>query len=368
MIPYNYNFDYLNADATLTLPNQTDPYWNSPTLFDLRYANYPKDLFMGLLPDSQFGDVSIVSLPDKDTPVHSFNSTGTNIGNLQVDSSTNNSVLAIDAHEGDSIGVLSDSLNFSVLDLRKAVLTQKYKEIIGSGSRDYQDLIKRVFDVDVPDSLADHCQYLGGDSSIINISEVVNQNLSDAASQPNLAGNGTGSNQGLNLNFTASEHGIIMCVYHACPIIDYSLNALNFDVTKTSVGDFANPVFDSLGYQGVPAYYLDNSSSIHQDQSGTILGYSVRYYDYKTSMDSVLGDFRETLQDWVSPLNTSFLSKFVNGNDLRLNFNFFQINPSILDPIFYLKANDYTDTDQLRISAQLSIQAIRNLSYTGLPY
>ena len=47
----------------MVLPNPTNfAYWNNPTMFDLAYASYPKDLFFGLLPDSQYGDTAVVDV------------------------------------------------------------------------------------------------------------------------------------------------------------------------------------------------------------------------------------------------------------------------------------------------------------------
>jgi hypothetical protein len=369
MVPYNYNFDYLDTDTMFPITDCVDDYWSNPTLFDLRYANYPKDIFMGLLPNSQQGDVSLI-------PTHMDGTKTVNVSDqtshADLVTQSGGNVITPTGGDGHKVGFSIDdafgSFNFSILDFRKANMLQKYKEIVGSGSQDYQDLIKRVFDVDVPDTLADHCTYLGGDSSIISINEVVNQNLSTDTSQPDLMGNGTGSNSGTSINFNAQEHGVLMCIYHACPIIDYSLNAYNFDVTKTAVGDFANPVFDSLGYQALPSYYLDNSPSLATLGNLGFLGYTTRYFDYKCSLDNVLGDFKETLKNWIAPLDTAYLNAFTASGSVQLNYNFFQINPHILDSIFFLKSGDYVDTDQLRVSAQFAVTAVRNLSYTGMPY
>ena len=37
-----------------------DSYWNGNTMFDLEYCNWNKDIFMGVLPDTQFGDVASI--------------------------------------------------------------------------------------------------------------------------------------------------------------------------------------------------------------------------------------------------------------------------------------------------------------------
>jgi hypothetical protein len=61
--PYTYNFDWYsggNILASLTSGSLALKYYSDDNLFTLRYANWPKDMFMGVMPDSQLGDVSIV--------------------------------------------------------------------------------------------------------------------------------------------------------------------------------------------------------------------------------------------------------------------------------------------------------------------
>ena len=48
---YAYNVDYWSGSGVITLG--TD-------MVQLRYANYPKDYFMGMLPSSQYGSVAVL--------------------------------------------------------------------------------------------------------------------------------------------------------------------------------------------------------------------------------------------------------------------------------------------------------------------
>ena len=50
-LAYSYNVDYWDGKSQLTL---------APEMLQLRYANYPKDYFMGILPNSQYGSVSVL--------------------------------------------------------------------------------------------------------------------------------------------------------------------------------------------------------------------------------------------------------------------------------------------------------------------
>lgn len=389
-VPYNYNFDYMNILGQYTLPQSVD-FWNNPTLFDLRYANYPKDLFFGLLPDSQYGDTAVVSVdinnPDYDglADVYSYSQNGdinciefgTEIsqGNFAVHSPSSGNPRPGDRFVvdfGDLVGTMQ--ADFSILEWRKSNFVQKYREILGSGRKDYKSIVQKIFNVDVPDTLTDMCTYLGGHSSLIKISEVQNTNLvaSDSSIDVNKTaiqrGKGLGSSRSNLIEFEAKEPGIIMCIYHAVPKIEYALNAFHFDVTKTHVDDFANPVFDKLGFQEFPVYYLDNTGANRVDQT-PFIGYTTRYFDYKTSIGMIVGDFRETLKDWVAPLSQEYMIKNIfNDRGFQLSANFFKVNPAILDTIFDVNVDSFIDTDQLRVAVDFHINAVRNLNYTGLPY
>ena len=50
-LAYSYNVDYWDGTSLLTVV---------PDMLKLRYANYPKDYFMGMLPNSQYGSVAVL--------------------------------------------------------------------------------------------------------------------------------------------------------------------------------------------------------------------------------------------------------------------------------------------------------------------
>lgn len=390
--PYNYNFDYLGQDAFVDLESllntsEGSTLFDNPTMFDLRYSNYPKDLFFGVLPESQYGDEAVVEVDasattsDKFAPLQTEDGSESTInaesGILHTASGgyvNTDSILGVNVRSA----ITNLKASFSVLAERKARFLQKYREIIGSGSVDYQNIVRKVFGVDVPDDLADHCYYLGGQSFDIKINEVENTNLA-GDNEANLKGKGVGSGDSSVIDFECKEPGIIMCIYHAQPIIDYALSAFHFDVTKTEVDDFANPIFDRLGFQPLPAMYLNvdlrgaKTQEIYNARVANYmdaeLGYTTRYFDYKTAVDTVLGDFRGTMSHWLSPVNFDYLQNFINDTGVvAINSNFFKVNPHILDSIFKVEATEKVNTDQIYISCSVEMHVVRNLDYNGLPY
>ena len=65
--PSSYNVDYYTGVGVnlATLPSYDSSYWKSDTMFDLKYCNWNKDMLMGVLPNSQFGDVAVCIVTGK---------------------------------------------------------------------------------------------------------------------------------------------------------------------------------------------------------------------------------------------------------------------------------------------------------------
>ena len=61
--PSSYNVDYFTGvtpSLISSMPSSSSDYWKSDTMFDLKYCNWNKDMLMGVLPNSQFGDVAVL--------------------------------------------------------------------------------------------------------------------------------------------------------------------------------------------------------------------------------------------------------------------------------------------------------------------
>jgi hypothetical protein len=404
--PTSYNFDWYrgsgnlfgSSDLAAAIPSGSD-YWKRDNLFSLRYANWNKDKFMGILPNSQFGDLAVVDLGSISSsgskiPVGAYdgtNDTGTFKQFQTASESYNGSsdkATQIYPRNPDSISVRADSnlwavlgespdlkLKFSVLALRQAEALQKWKEITQSVDTNYRDQIKAHFGVNVPQSESHMAKYIGGVARNLDISEVVNNFLpgpGNASSQAYIYGKGVGSGQGSMTFNTGSGYYILMCIYHAVPLLDYAISGPDGQNLVTSVEDLPIPEFDNIGMESVPAVELMNSSLYSNVNSADkILGYNPRYYNWKTKIDRVHGAFTTTLKDWVAPIDDSFLYSLFGG-DLStykgVTWPFFKVNPNTLDDIFAVKVDSTWDTDQLLVNCNVGCYVSRPLSADGVPY
>ena len=263
--------------------------------------------------------------------------------------------------------------SLSILALRQAEALQKWKEIAQSGRQDYRTQMQKHFGVTPSEAMADHVRYLGGWSNNIDINEVVNQNLAAENSQADLMGKGVGTAGG-SVDCDFKEHGLLFVMYHCLPLLDYSTNGVKKLNLKSNYTDYAIPEFDSIGMQSLNSIELGTSvKGSATDDEFNNMGYVPRYADYKTSYDEVHGAFASSLAQWVAPLDNQFWLSYITRvtavyGSPKIVYEFFKVNPSILDNLFGVNAGSTDDTDQFLVNAFFDVKVVRNLDYNGLPY
>ena len=119
------------------------------------------------------------------------------------------------------------SADLSALSIRATEYLQRWKEVVQFSSKDYSDQMAAQFGIKAPEYMGNHAHYIGGWSNVININEVLNTNLTADNSQAVIAGKGVGSQSGHTISYDCgAEHQVIMCVYHAVPLLDWSLDKI----------------------------------------------------------------------------------------------------------------------------------------------
>lgn len=389
--PSSYNVDYFSGTSPSlisTLPSSSDNYWKSDTMFDLKYCNWNKDMLMGVLPNSQFGDVAVIDNPNSGAfnvvlgPDSKKSTVG--VASAVTSSSAQIPFFALQASASNTVPVGSTlrvdlstlQSRFTVLAFRQAEALQRWKEISQSGDSDYREQIRKHFGVNLPQALSNMCTYIGGISRNLDISEVVNNNLAAEGDTAVIAGKGVGAGNG-SFTYTTNEHCVVMCIYHAVPLLDYTITGQDGQLLVTDAESLPIPEFDNIGMEVLPMTQIFNSpkaSIVNLFNAG----YNPRYFNWKTKLDVVNGAFTTTLKSWVSPVTESLLSGWfgfgynegdVNKNNkVVLNYKFFKVNPSVLDSIFGVAADSTWDTDQLLVNSYIGCYVARNLSRDGVPY
>ena len=382
--PSCFNIDFMKGLAggvfnpwdIALLGSNTSDFFKYYNMFDLRYCNYNKDLLFGLLPQQQLGDTSVALLSGI---IQAGDVTGAVSGNSinfsKAPVAGNNTGVAI------SMGITDkSSAGIDILALRQAEFLQKWKEVAQSAGKTYREQVKAHWGVDVPVTSTHEPIYLGGTASSLNVGEVINNNIT-GDNAADIAGKGTFVQNGVIEFETKGEYGILMCIYHAVPQIDYIASNVDMDLTKVKATDWAIPEFDKIGMQSVPlsAFVLDNKDKFTSTNSAPLdnipIGYAPRYIEYKTSLDRSMGAFASSLQSWIIGQNSRQLLSRIYGNDSptgiygsSVNYSLFKVSPADVDSIFAVEADDTVDTDQLLVESYFDIKAVRNLDVNGLPY
>ena len=362
-LAYAYNVDYWTGVGDISL---------AVNMLKLRYANYPKDYFMGMLPSSQYGSVavfpSIVSSRGSSMVLAGTEPSGQ--GSLSgisiVKNAPSQTALATANTSLDDRALYLNS-DLSALSIRATEYLQRWKEVVQFSSKDYSDQMAAQFGIKAPEYMGNHAHYIGGWSSVININEVVNTNLDTDSSQASIAGKGVSSKSGHTLTYDCgAEHQVIMCVYHAVPMLDWNLTGQAPQLTVTAISDFPQPAFDQLGMQSVPALNLQNNPG--RKVSGA-LGYNLRYWQWKTNIDTVHAGFRAgaAYQSWAAPLD----GWQVLTSDGAWSYQSMKVRPQQLNSIFVPQvdaANCSVAFDQLLCNVNFQVYAVQNLDRNGLPY
>jgi hypothetical protein len=358
-LAYAYNVDYWSGTAQISLVAD---------MVKLRYANYPKDYFMGMLPNSQYGSVAVLApLNSSYTSSNIIAAGSTSQTNLVNPASGSSSVITTNPNNGtESRNVILNS-DLSALSIRATEYLQRWKEVVQFSSKDYSDQMAAQFGIKAPEYMGNHAHYIGGWSSVININEVVNTNLDTDSSQASIAGKGVSSTSGHTITYDCgAEHQVIMCVYHAVPMLDWNLTGQNPQLTVTAISDFPQPAFDQLGMQPVPALNLQNNPG--RNVSGS-LGYNLRYWQWKSNIDTVHAGFRTgaAYQSWVAPLDGW---QVLTGSG-AWSYQSMKVRPQQLNSIFVPQidaTNCSVAFDQLLCNINFQVYAVQNLDRNGLPY
>ena len=358
-LAYAYNVDYWNGKSQLSL---------APEMLQLRYANYPKDYFMGMLPSSQYGSVAVLpsinGLYSSSNIIAAGSSSQVNLVN-PANSSTAVTTTAPNTSTVSRNIILNSDL--SALSIRATEYLQRWKEVVQFASKDYSDQMRAQFGVQAPEYMGNHAHYIGGWSNVININEVLNTNLEAADSQAVIAGKGVGSASGHTLTYDCgAEHHVIMCVYHAVPMVDWNLTGQAPQLTVSAITDFPQPAFDQLGMQPVPALNLQNNPN--RTVSGA-LGYNLRYWAWKSNIDTVHAAFRTDMayQAWSAPLD----GWGVLTSSGTWTYQSMKVRPQQLNSIFEPQVtgqNCSVAYDQLLCNVNFQVYAVQNLDRNGLPY
>ena len=365
---------------------------DSPTILDLEFSNLPLDYLNGVLPNSQYGDMSVaplINVPTSFNAVTSADDTELNaspVSYLQLRSQepTDYSDIVLSNDTTKPVALVSTSHGnpgLRIDALRKSLQLQRYKEIQMSSDTSYQDLIEKHFGIRPKNVAPFNSQYIGGYDTNFDINPQVNQNLSGEntatfGAAPLASGNGT-------ISYTCEDEPVIVLGLYTCvPQMDYENVGFDRRLLLTDATDFPIPEMDSIGMQTtyLSEIYTPNESAkaLSSVDVKRTFGYAPRYAEWKTARDLVSGCFSTpAFRHWTNPFPKDYLrslfyyvgtSDITSSSPTSIPAFLFKNSPWWLSRVFANERMLSVTDDFLLVGAFFKVDVTRRLSKYGLPY
>nr|QJI53668.1 MAG: major capsid protein [Cressdnaviricota sp.] len=239
--------------------------------------------------------------------------------------------------------------SISINDFREGLALQRFEEHRALWGSRYEDLL-RYLGVRPQDARLQLPEYLGGFSSPIQFSEVLQTSAGEAGGVGDLYGHGISAARSRRIRRFIPEHGYIMTLLCVRPISVYA-QGIERLWSKSTKYDFWTKELEHIGQQEVfnSEVYADGSSD-----DGNTFGFQNRYDEYRRGVSVVTGEFRTNQDFWT-------LAR-IFANRPALNSDFVECNPS--DRIFQVGQQN---SDQLYAMVKNNVIAKRLVSKNGNP-
>lgn len=195
----------------------------------------------------------------------------------------------------------------TVPEMRLAERLQSFRERLLRVGGKYVNYIKEFFGVEPLDARVQIPKYLGGDSYVLNVSDVDQTAPSELGAVGESYGKSVSVNRTGQIEYDVYEHGLIIGLHFVRPRPS-NIGGCPKLFTRRTYFDFFNPHFSALGYQEIEERELD----VTRSKDGAF-GYVPRYDEYRYGNDIVSGDFRRSLNYW-------HMSRDISKEQLSVDF------------------------------------------------
>ena len=365
---YLFNFDFLQCDTALNanLGQSTYGQYLVPALFTPRYRCWKKDIYTGLMPDTQFGNISVVdSVLESNVRIHG---TVPAMASQSVTTDAGRDLAAGTDFKWNIWNANSPSSahsTFDILALRKSEAIQKWRENALRAGNQVQDNFEAHYGVKPASHMDIHPRPVASFDAPLNIGDInsqaqtgqlVNGLLGDVAGKGIMS---FGGNE--EFEFETNDYGVLMGIYSILPEAEYNGNNLDRLNCLLERDDYFFPEYENLGLEAV-----DYSVVSCNNQNAGILGYAPRYFGYKQKHDRCVADFMQyqgftgMFRHWCSPKYD--VDDAINQGTLPLSTLY--VNPKIFDVNFNVASSE---VPQFLVDMYVDCDAIRQMSVSGMP-
>lgn len=247
---------------------------------------------------------------------------------------------------------LENVVGATIAEFRKSLALQHFLELNARAGTRYNEYIKVHYGTEVGDARINRPEYIGGFTTPMQISEVLQTSSTDATTpQGNMSGHGVAIGGGKSSGYYCREHGYIMGIMSIRPRSTYQQGIPKHFMKDDKFDHYLN-AFAHIGEQ--PVYGAEIALGSQGDNEW-IFGYQSRYAEYKFAMNRVCGDFKASLDFYH--LGRKF------ANVPRLNQEFIECKYEEFNRIFAVQDG----TDNVWIHVDNQVKARRNMPVFGNP-
>lgn len=195
---------------------------------------------------------------------------------------------------------LAEATAATINQLRQSFQIQRLLERDARGGTRYTEIVRSHFGVVSPDARQQRPEYLGGGSTMINMTTVAQTSATAEGSPPlaTLSGVATAVASGHGFTQAFTEHGYILGLVSVRADLTYQQGLRRMWSRRTRY-DFYFPVFAHLGEQAVLNKEIYCTGEAQDDG---VFGYQERWAEYRYHPSQISGMFRsvapQTLDAW----------------------------------------------------------------------
>ena len=356
---YLFNFDDLTCSTQANA--QISSAARLEAMAQMRYRTWKKDLFTGLLPSTQFGNVSTF---DSVSTVFGDNSSANGLGFSNIYQANSGGIYGVSTG-GNS--VFSVDSSFDVLSLRRSEAIQIWRESALRAGNRVKDNMRAHYGVE--SDVKDHRPiFLGSVSAPLNIGDVMATANSDYTGNTNpntnvgdIAGKGLSSLDEKVFKFDAKDFGVIMVMASILPEAEYNAEGISRPNQLLEAEDFFTPEYENLGLEAVSSQTFKHTTTNIQK----VVGYAPRYFGYKTKLDKCYDDFMTngSLASWCSPKYD--VTQALSTPQTTLPLSCLYVNPNVFNVNFSVSL---INSPQFLCDFYFDVDAVRPMSVIGLPF